>query len=226
MLFKTIQITLFSTLALAAPLASNNLLFGRAGHGVSAIDLIRASVPKAVDNCQGTPIPAECATAEQAAANIQAVAVAYNGELKFGEVAATTALMAFETGSFLYNIHHIPNPVAGQGTRNMQSAEFNLQYAQSIPDLKDSLAKITTATTTAGLTDDQKNQILNLVADEKYTWGSAAWFLKTKCTQAVRDGLNAGSDDAWIQYITVCVDTSNPPERMAFWTAAKTAVGL
>ncbi|KAJ8061661.1 hypothetical protein OCU04_009462 [Sclerotinia nivalis] len=218
MLFKTIQITLFSALAFAAPIASNNIILPR----VAAIDLINGIAPDALTTCAGAEFPDECATADHAA---RSIADAINGqEFQAGEAAAIIALIAYETAEFKYNIHHFPHLEPGQGTRNMQHANFNLQYARSIPELAADLAKITTATTADGLTDVQKNQIMDLVADDKYTWKSAGWYMKTYCPN-VRAGLAAGSDAAWEEYM-LCVGTTSDEKRLPFWIRAKKTLGV
>ncbi|KAF7859744.1 hypothetical protein EAF04_008823 [Stromatinia cepivora] len=219
MLFRTIQITLFSTLSYAAPTASNNIIFGR---GTTAIALINGIAPGALSSCAAAPFPAECATADQAAIGI---AKAVGGQQFFaGEIGAMTAIMAYETANFQYNINHYPgNP--GQGTRNMQHANYNLQYAQSIDALKGPLAKITTATTIDSLSNDTLNAVMALVTPDEYTWGSAPWYLKTICDASVRAGLAAGSDDGWRAYLK-CIDTDDIPERMAFWNRAKKTLGV
>lgn len=216
MLFKAIQITLFSTLCYAAPTASNNIL-GR-GTTTTAIALINGIAPDAVNSCAGAAFPAECATAAQAAIGILKAV----GEAQFyaGEIGAMTALMAYETASFKYNINHFPgNP--GQGTRNMQHPNYNLQYARSIDALKEPLAKITTATTTEGLSNATLNAILALVTTDEYTWGSAPWYLKTHCGASVRQGLAAGSNVGWMAYLLCVGATQDLPGRMVFWDRAK-----
>ncbi|CAD6452049.1 5de7a886-8ec8-409d-aa03-8849f14582bd [Sclerotinia trifoliorum] len=219
MLFRTIQITLFSTLSLAAPTASNNI-FGR---GTTAIALINGIAPDAVNSCTAAEFPAECATAAQAAIGIsKAVGGA---QFHAGEIGAMTAVMAYETASFQYNINHFPgNP--GQGTRNMQHPNYNLQYARSIDALKEPLAKITTATTTEGLPNATLNAIMALVTPDEYTWGSAPWYLKTQCDASVRKGLAAGSDDAWTAYLECIGAGDDFPERKVFWDRAKKTLGV
>lgn len=105
----------------------------------------------------------------------------------------------------------------------MQMPNYNLMYAQSIPALKAPLAAITTATTTAGLSDDVLNKIRDLVTVDEYTWGSAGWFLKTQCA-SVRPALAAGTDAGWQAYMA-CVGVSGD-DRTAYWTRAKKVMGF
>lgn len=106
----------------------------------------------------------------------------------------------------------------------MQMANYNLLYAQSIPALSSSLAAITTASSTAGLSDDELNGIRALVLPDEYSWGSAAWFLTTQCA-SVRSELQAGGQGGYEAYLA-CVGTSATSDRLAYWTRANTALGV
>ncbi|KAF7945387.1 hypothetical protein EAE96_010162 [Botrytis aclada] len=218
MLFKTLQITLLSAFAIASPIASNNLILGRA----TQAETIVGGISSASTDCSTAPFPTECATLAQAA---KGMAIAFGAaEFTAAEMGAMIALMAFESVNFQYNINHSPGR-PGQGTKNMQMAKYNLQYAQSIPALKDPLAKITTATTIDGLSDDQLNAIRALVLVDEYTWGSTPWFLKTFCADA-RTALRSGTVDGWQAYMKcVGVDPADP-ERLAYWTKAKASMAF
>lgn len=225
MLFQTIHFTLFSSLALAAPSIPNDTIFRRTNGSILAIDMIKGIAPNTLTSCVDADYPTECATADHVAlAMLNAVA---GKDLTAHEIGAITALMAFETADFRYNINHFPSHVPGKGTRNMQSAEFNLEYARSIPDLAGQLAAITTAPTAAGLPGAVLDKVLDLVANDKYTWGSAGWYLKTKCPVPARFSLQTGTQQGFIDYMT-CVGVDNPkdPDRMAYWTRAKTTLGI
>ncbi|KAI4155349.1 MAG: hypothetical protein L6R39_001271 [Caloplaca ligustica] len=123
-------------------------------------DILLAIAPKA-GTCDGAPSPAECKTADEALSFINQSFRTY-GITSLGEAAAVISIMAFESGDFKYNVNHFPG-VPGQGTRNMQSPAFNLQYAQSIPALKDKLAA-------AG--GDPKTVLALLTANEEYDFVS------------------------------------------------------
>ncbi|KAF7876955.1 uncharacterized protein EAF02_008175 [Botrytis sinoallii] len=106
MLFKTIQITLFSSLAIASPITSNNLILGRATQPKTIV----GGISGALTDCSTAPFPAECATLTQAAKGIT---------IAFGNKEFTAAEMPRSSG---------------QGTKNMQMAKIIFQYdAQSIP---------------------------------------------------------------------------------------------
>ncbi|KAL9009488.1 MAG: hypothetical protein Q9173_005488 [Seirophora scorigena] len=173
-----------------------------------------AMAPKA-NTCAGAPFPAECKTAAEAAPFINESFRTY-AITSPGEAAALISIMAFETGDFKYNVNHFPG-TPGQGTRNMQYPEFNLKYAQSIPELKDKLAAAGT---------DPKAVLALLTANGTYDFGSAAWFLKTQCSDTVRAGLKSGSLAGWQAYITECIQTTVTPDRQTGWEKAAKTLGV
>ncbi|KAL9022145.1 MAG: hypothetical protein Q9185_000659 [Variospora sp. 1 TL-2023] len=179
-----------------------------------ALPSLLTMVPKA-STCAGAPSPAECKTADEAAPFINQSFRTY-AITSPGEAAAIISIMAFESGDFKYNINHFPG-TAGQGTRNMQYPEYNLKYAQSIPELKDKLAAAGT---------DPKAVLALLTANGAYDFGSAAWFLKTQCSDTIRGGLKSGSLAGWQAYITQCVQTTVTPDRQAGWEKVAKALGL
>ncbi|ESZ93730.1 hypothetical protein SBOR_5886 [Sclerotinia borealis F-4128] len=220
MLFKKIQITFFSTIAFAAPFIPSNTISRRA---MTYVEQVGGIVPDALTSCASAPFPAECATGPQAA---KFIADAIGGQGFYSpEIGALIALMGFETENFQYNINHFPGR-PGQGTRNMQSAEYNYQYARSFPELSAPLAAITTSTATVGLSPDVLNKIMGLVAVDKYSWGSAGWFLKNVCPASVRTALQTGTQDGWHAYMECVGVNSTNPGRLAYWTRAKTTLGF
>jgi hypothetical protein len=139
------------------------------------------------------------------------------------ELAALLSVIAFETGDFKYNINHSPGR-AGQGTRNMQMANYNLLYAQSISALSSNLSAIATASSTNGLSDDQLNAIRALVLLDEYSWGSAAWYLTSQCAD-VRSQIQTGGHAGYTAYLN-CIGTQMTEDRMAYWLRANTAFGI
>jgi hypothetical protein len=172
--------------------------------------------------CAGAPAPDECRTADQAAPFLISAMIKYS-IYSPGEIAAVLSLIVFETADLKYAKNHFPGR-AGQGTRNMQMANFNLQYARSIPELADKANAITTGGTD-GLSPDQLNAILNLVLPDQYSFASAAWFLTSQCGPTVRAELEAATDAGYKGYM-VCVGTEATADRMAYWARAKAAFGL
>ncbi|KAI0998349.1 hypothetical protein K3495_g9845 [Podosphaera aphanis] len=175
------------------------------------------------DTC---PEPAEeCATNKEAAPYINQAMAKYRITSP-GERASILALIAHESGNFKYNINHFPAPGnPGQGTRNMQSAAYNLEYVKSIPKL----ASKTKATSTNDLSPAELNDIRNLVLPDQYSWASAAWFLTQQkaCADARKLLQKEGDyDDGFIAHMQ-CVGVPDVGEdRLARWKAAKAALGI
>ncbi|TAQ85154.1 hypothetical protein B7494_g6520 [Chlorociboria aeruginascens] len=184
----------------------------------SAVSILEAIAPTST-SCAGAPVPSECATATQAAPFLVEAFSNYS-ITSVNEISGILALIAYESGEFKYSVNHYPGR-PGQGTRNMQMANYNLLYARSIPALSGPLAAITTATTTDGLTTDQLNQILALVDTDEYGWASGAWFLTTQC-QSIRSQLQAGGTAGFTAYMG-CVQTDASDDRLAYFTRATQA---
>ncbi|KAF4263768.1 hypothetical protein CNMCM8812_006497 [Aspergillus fumigatus] len=174
---------------------------------------IETIAPKS-KSCADAPAPGECATSEQAAANIAKSFETYK-VTSAAEQAAVIGLMAFESLDFEYNRNHFPG-VAGQGTRNMQSPAFNAKYAASLPALADKLKDVS---------GDPAGVLDLLLSNEEYDFGSGAWFLTTQCSQDVRSELQSGSQGGWEKYINSCVGTDANEERKAYWMRAVQALG-
>lgn len=99
----------------------------------------------------------------------------------------------------------------------MQSPSYNQQYAASIPALASRYRSVKGNVTA----------VLDLLlSDETYDFGSAAWFLTSQCTPAVRAALRSGSEDGWRGYITNCVGTTVTDDRKAYWVRAVKALGV
>ncbi|KAL2828271.1 hypothetical protein BDW59DRAFT_159859 [Aspergillus cavernicola] len=176
---------------------------------------ILAIAPKSA-SCAGAPEAAdgECATADQAA---PAVSKAFNkyGITSKAEQAAVLGLIAFESGEFVYSRNHFPG-VPGQGTRNMQSPAFNKEYAASLPALADRFESV----------QDNPAAVLDLLLEDlAVDFGSGAWFLKTQCSDSVREALQTGSEEGWEGYIVDCVGTEANEERKGYWADAVEALG-
>lgn len=167
-------------------------------------------------SCDGAPFPAECATATNAAPWIN-LAFHTFGIHAFGPQAALLSLMLFESGSFKYNINHYPG-VPGQGTRNMQSPAFNLEYAEWLA----------ANMTGSGISTQQvqkaqsegPTQVLELVNGDRWGFASAAWFLATQCDEEARKGLVAATEDGWNAYLTDCIGTTATEGRTTIWKKA------
>ncbi|KAJ5719628.1 hypothetical protein N7493_007206 [Penicillium malachiteum] len=166
------------------------------------------------NTCENPPAEGECATASQAAKFISQSFDNYDVTSK-AEQAAVIGLMAFESDEFKYNKNHFPG-TPGQGTRNMQSPDYNKKYASSIPALKDKLPPV----------ENSPADLLDLLRDnEVYDFGSGAWFLTTQCSADIRTALKAGTESGWSNFITQCVGTDASSDRKSYWQKAVKALG-
>lgn len=159
--------------------------------------------------------PNECATAAVAAPNIVKSFQDYS-ITNFNIQATLVALMLFESGHFAYSKHHFPSDNPGQGTRNMQSYEYNLKYANYLA--ADKKCGITTEKVAAA-EDRGPDDVLALVNTDHLGFGSAAWFLRTQCDASIEQGLAIGTEEAFNNYLVDCLGTSADPERTEGWTA-------
>lgn len=165
--------------------------------------------------CDNAPAADECRTAVQAAPYI-VVSFTNFGITSFGEQAALLSLMLYETGSFKYSTNHFPG-VPGQGTRNMQSPAFNLEYATWLSTVCTNCGITPTAVQEA--MNESPAAVLDLVNGDEWGFGSAAWFLATQCDVSVRTGLAAGTQEGWAAYLQ-CAGAAQSAERDQVWNAA------
>ncbi|KAI5862578.1 hypothetical protein GGS23DRAFT_597377 [Durotheca rogersii] len=186
----------------------------QARQGKTAAAIIAEIAPGSA-SCDGTP---DCRTADQAAPFL-IEAMAKYGLTSPGQIAGVLALSAFESVDFKFK-HNVFPGRPGQGTSNMQMFPFNILYAQSISELAGQVSGVS-----ADAPDAQKNEILDLLADDKYNFGSGAWFLTTQCGSDVVEGLKSGSDASFAAYMA-CVGVGLDGDRQAYWTRAKQAFGI
>ncbi|KAK5174450.1 uncharacterized protein LTR77_001530 [Saxophila tyrrhenica] len=204
------HISLFSLLALAATLPTH------AQPLTSSRTLTAASILKIAPStrtCASPPAPGECRTASQAAPYL---ALSFQNYYlpSFATQAALLALILYESANFQYAKNHFPG-VPGQGTRNMQSPEYNLKYA----------TWLATVCQNCGIGMEEVEQaeqegpeaVLGTVNGDMWGFGSAAWFLATQCGEDVRRGLEQGTEEGWEGYLTGCVGTTVTEERTAVW---------
>lgn len=214
MLFTTLNIPL---LALAASLSTASPL--GSGNAITAADIEKIS--PSTSSCANAPAAGECRTAKQAAPFV-AISFTNFGIHDFNTQAALLSLMLYESGEFKYAINHYPG-VPGQGTRNMQSPEYNLKYAQWLA----------TTCTNCGISSKEVSAaqakgpvaILDLVNIDEWSFGSAAWFWSTQCDESIKSGLKAGTEAGWETYLTSCVGTTATEDRTAIWKKAMASKG-
>lgn len=217
MQFSVLTSFLLTGLAVAAPARKpckkSTDAPAQADPGFYTADIILKVAPKS-SSCSDTTA---CRTAAQVAPLMNDAAAHY--KLTKGQAAGVLALEAFESVDFQYKQNISPGR-PGQGTANMQMYKYNLMYAQSIGDLE---AKASAFTESSD--DAQKNELLALVTDDKYNFGSGPWFLTTQCDAGVQAALSSGSDEGFQKYMQ-CVGVSADGDRLTKWQAAKTALGL
>jgi hypothetical protein len=169
-------------------------------------------------SCAGADFPDECADATQAATALNKAFETYQITSP-GEQAAIVAYELFESGDFKYKKNHFPGR-PGQGTRMMAMPPYVKLYATAVAGA-DAVAQAEAAGGDAGL-----NAVLALVnSDDEKSFGSAAWFVSTQCSQAIRAGLDAETEDGWHNFLSQCVGTGVDPTRDPAWVAAKANIG-
>ena len=99
----------------------------------------------------------------------------------------------------------------------MQSAKYNLQYAQSIPELKPLLAKVDTK--------DPEKVLKLLITYSEYDFGSASWFLTSQCPKDTVEGLKKAGKDSFGKYLE-CIGTTATDDREKEYQAALQAMGV
>jgi hypothetical protein len=115
----------------------------------------------------------------------------------------------------------------------MMTFPFIAKYALETPDVAGKVASIAPGIN-GNMSFDQLNQtpanVMNdvraLVLRDDLSFASAAWFLRTKCTPDIASGLASATAAAWSKYMTVCIGTSDAPERLAGYQKALHAYGL
>ncbi|EER43739.1 conserved hypothetical protein [Histoplasma capsulatum var. duboisii H88] len=179
------------------------------------IEVLKAVAPRsAKEPCVDLKDAAgECRSASQAAEPILNSFKRYKIESP-AEKVALLSLMAFETAEFAYRRNHFPG-TPGQGTRNMQMPDNNAVYADSLDEIKDELAKVK---------GDVSAVLDLLLKSDDHDFGSAAWFMTTQCSPAVRKGLQSGSQEGWEDYLTKCIHTTVTQQRRDYWNWAKKAM--
>lgn len=217
---STLITTLLATLAYASPISPTptlpRALLSRDG-APQASDIIAAIMPSSTSCASASgQYASDCRTNVQAAQPLIDAMVAHN-LTSAGQIAAVLALTGFESVDLRYK-HNVSPGRPGQGTSAMLMPNFVLEYAQSIPELKGGVAQ-------AG---GDVGKVLDLVTDDRYNFGAAAWYLTSQCKAGnVVAALATASDAAWNAYMTcVGVGDVNDPTRLAYWDRAKKAFGL
>jgi hypothetical protein len=194
-------ITVLAGVASAAPVVSR-------GVSTTAADIILAIMPKS----------ASCADTTECRTNVQAAPFLIDAMKQYkvfnaAQIAGVLALIAFESVEMRYK-HNVSPGRPGQGTSNMQMINFNRMYADSIPAVK---AKVTASTS--------DNDVLALLEDDQYNFGSGPWFLTTQCKPDVMTQLTTATDAGFKAYMACVGIPDVPQERLDYWHAALKAFG-
>jgi hypothetical protein len=176
---------------------------------VTADDLIKMA--PATASCAGAPFPEECADATAAAAALNASFKKYN-IATIGEQAALIGYTLFESGDYKYSKNHYPG-TPGQGTRMMALPQSIAQYAAALVG--------PSAVTTAAASGGDVATLALVNADDETSFGAAAWFYSSKCSDDVKAGIKAQTVDGWHAFLTQCVGTQAVTERDQPWVNAK-----
>ena len=166
---------------------------------LTAADIIKVAPQTA--SCSGRG--AQCVTAAQAAPAIANSFKKY-GIVSFGSQAAVLSTILYESDNFAYDAP--VSPVPGKGTRNMQSAEYNGQYASAVG----------IAGAGSEATDDT---VVALNKDLDTSFGSGAWFLAANCPMSVRDQMHAQQAEGYQNYVEQCLGTSEISDRAQIWNS-------
>ena len=209
--------TFIPALALASFTFANPIVQRRDDAPVKVTaDQLKQIAPKLGDCDRAKPKMEECATAEKAAEYISNSFVTYK-ITKPAVAAGLIATMSVESGEFQY-AHNVSPGRPGQGTRNMQMANLNKEYIDSIEDPAFKPEK-----DAAG--SDPDKILKALIKYGNYNFGSAAWFFTKKCNPEVATALGKGDKAGWDQYVQ-CIGATADDGRVKYWEAAVKALGV
>jgi hypothetical protein len=206
---------LFATGALTSPISPPHPLQARDAASPQASDIILKIMPTS-NSCAGATgqYASDCRTNAQAAPALIAAMATYKLQTA-GQIAAVLSLVGVESADLKYK-HNVSPGRPGQGTSAMLMPDNVLKYAQSIPALESGLAA-------AG---GDVTKVLDLVTDDQYNFGAAAWWLTSQCTADVVQGLTTASDAAFAAYMACVGVDATDATRQAYWGRAKAAFGL
>ncbi|KAJ1877994.1 hypothetical protein LPJ57_003655 [Coemansia sp. RSA 486] len=186
------------------------------------LEQLNAAIPDRAgsDSCSSASFPDECATNKQALPAINAALAKY-GVTKRSEVVAVISLMAFESSNWLYNTNHWPGR-AGQGTRNMQMANFNQEYATTLHPEQAAAVLASSADPTS---DDTVNALRALVLNDNDSFGSGFWYLVNHAS-AYHDTGKIAEDslDSFKDYVQNGVGASWDDARQTIWETVNSAI--
>ena len=197
--------------------------------------------------CEGADLPEDCRTAEQAAPFVEKACA--DAGLNPAETAAVLALMGLESVDFKFK-HNVFPGRPGQGTASMMMPNvsvscppfppspslffslycFCLLFPPSDVEKPHTHTQFIAEYATSLFGADKVQgkspaEVLEMVTPDEHNFGSAVWFLTTKCADA-RGSLKTGSDEGWLAYMQCVGVPGSDPARMEYWTRAKKAFNL
>ncbi|KAK9768900.1 hypothetical protein K7432_000129 [Basidiobolus ranarum] len=181
---------------------------------------LEAAVPSSAGpgKCAQATFKEECRNAQQALGPLKKSFIKYDIESD-GAKAAIIALIAYESGSFAYNINHWPGR-AGQGTRNMMMFPGIHEYVKSLAPLRHKYSRIVKGLREP-FSESKQNEIRALVLNDEYSFASAAWYLarSSQCPKDTLKRLRANTEEAFKYYTLSCIKTGeeNLADRIAVW---------
>lgn len=101
----------------------------------------------------------------------------------------------------------------------MMMPNFVAQFAATLPEVQSKLA---------GNTDPEA--VLDATIAAGHEWDAAAWFYSSQCSESIKQGVQAATEDGWKAFITTCVGTtwdegSGSTSRVGYWMNAMHALG-
>ncbi|KAJ1961269.1 hypothetical protein GGI12_003342 [Dipsacomyces acuminosporus] len=186
------------------------------------VDQLNKALPKGATNCSGAGFKDECVPNDKAVAALNSAFTKY-GITRRGEAVAVISLIAFESGTWFFNKNHFPAPGRpGQGTRSMMMYNFIEEYARSLYPEK--VAAIVGSSGQA--TDDQKNQVRELVLNDNDSFGSGFWYLVSKAKEYHNNPakLRDGSASDFKDYCSTGVGAGWEDARLDVWKAVDAAI--
>ncbi|KAJ2090747.1 hypothetical protein IW138_002365 [Coemansia sp. RSA 986] len=181
------------------------------------IDQLNKAIPDRVgDNSCATNV---CATNPQALSSINKAIAKYEVTEK-GEIAALIALMAYESGDWLYNYNVYPGR-PGQGTRAMLMFNFIVEYAANLhPDSTKQILE------SGPMSDIIMDDVLRLVLNNDDSFGAAFWYLINKAPTYHNNPnkLRVGNLADFQDYVTNGVGATWDDSRKAAWDKTNAAL--
>ncbi|KAJ4386660.1 hypothetical protein N0V93_009558 [Gnomoniopsis smithogilvyi] len=160
----------------------------------------------------------ECTTAEDAVEYLTGSMTEYSVTTAI-EQAGLLSLIAYESVEMQYKKNLDQSAQTGRGTVNMQSGDFNVEFAAAL-----------------GLGTYTVDNVLDLTStSDKFTFYSAAWYYTTQsscsATRSLAQSGNVDADTWFDSYLTTCDGmgsswNTSEPERWTYWTRAKEVFGI